>query len=161
MYANSSGRLIIYFSLFLSMCLNISPWSNQIGLIMPNWTLLVLMYWSMALPHKIGIGIGWLTGLLFDVLTGSIIGKNALLFSIAIHSSKKLYPRIRHYEVWQQTVLILSFFLIIQMFAQWINQLSYPAHTGHYYWLQAVSSTLACPIVFALLRLTRQRYKIR
>jgi len=45
---------------------------------MPSWTLLAFMYWNIALPHKVSVGTGFITGLLFDTLIGSTLGQNAL-----------------------------------------------------------------------------------
>jgi len=107
MHARSSGSSIIYLSLFIAMCFSVLPWTNQIATWMPNWTLLVLMYWSIALPHKVSIGTAFATGLLFDVLTGSSLGQNALIFSLTTFCSHTFYSRLRNYHVWQQAIFIL------------------------------------------------------
>ena len=46
----------------------------------PLFTLLVLIYWNMALPDKVGISEALVIGLLLDILTGPILGLHALLF---------------------------------------------------------------------------------
>ena len=47
------------------------PW--QLGYLRPQWVELVLIYWIMALPHRIGIFSAWVLGLFVDVLTGSCL----------------------------------------------------------------------------------------
>jgi len=160
-HAKSSGGMVIYLSLFFAMSLNISPWPNQISNLMPNWTLLVLMYWNIALPHKVSVGTGFATGLLFDTLTGAALGQNALIFSIASFLSHTLYSRLRNYLIWQQAILILFFLLTMQLLALWISQFSYPSDASFQYWLPAVSSAIIWPIMFASLRLVRRRFKVQ
>ncbi|MDX2426080.1 MAG: rod shape-determining protein MreD [Cycloclasticus sp.] len=161
MHARSSGSLIIYLSLFFSMCLSITPFSNPIAAQMPSWTLLTLMYWSIALPHKVSIGTGWLTGLLFDVLSGSLIGQHALIFSITTFFGHTLYSRLRNYRVWQQAIFILFFLLLMRLLSLWISQLNYPLETDYLYWLQVVTSALIWPLIFSILRLVRRRFRVQ
>ncbi len=143
------------------MCLNIAPWPNQVASIMPSWTLLTLMYWNIALPHKVSIGTGFAVGLLFDSLTGVALGQNALVFSIASFLSHTLYSRLRNYLVWQQAILILFFLLAMQLLTLYISQFSYRFDADFQYWLQAASSAIVWPLVFASLRLTRRRFKVQ
>ena len=46
----------------------------------PVLTLLVLIYWNMALPDRVGIFEALLFGLLLDVSTGTLLGLHAALF---------------------------------------------------------------------------------
>jgi rod shape-determining protein MreD len=161
MHAKSSGTLVIYFCLFSAMCLDVAPWSNEVAIIMPNWTLLTLMYWSIALPHKISVGTGWVTGLLFDVLVGSIIGQNALIFSITTYFSHTLYSRLRNYHVWQQAIFILIFFLLMQLISLLISQLNDHLSISYLLLIPAITSAISWPIIFATLRLTRRRFRIQ
>lgn len=143
------------------MCLNILPWPNSIAIFMPNWTLLILMYWSIALPHKVSIGTGWVTGLLFDVLTESTLGHNALLFSIVAFFGHTFYSRLRNYLVWQQACLIVLFFLLLQLLSSWVSQLDSTVNVGSLYWLQPLTSGVLWPIMFSILRLIRRRFNIQ
>lgn len=161
MHARSSGSLIIYLSLFFSMCLSIIPLPNPIAVLMPSWTLLTLMYWGMALPHKVSIGTGWVTGLLFDALSGSILGQHALIFSITTFFSHTLYSRLRNYRIWQQAIFILFFLLLVRLLSLWVSQLNYPLETDYRYWLQVVISALSWPIIFSTLRLVRRRFRVQ
>jgi len=161
MRAKSSGSYIVYLTLFFSMCISVLPWSNTVATLMPNWTLLTLMYWSIALPHKVSIGTGFITGLLFDVLTDSLFGQHALIFSIATFLSHTLYSRIRNYPVWQQAVFILFFLFLMQLLSLWIIQFAPHIDTNYLYWLHAFTSALCWPIVFAVLRLTRRRFSVQ
>jgi rod shape-determining protein MreD len=161
MHARSSGSLIVYLSLFFSMCLSIIPLVNPIAALMPSWTLLTLMYWSIALPHKVSIGTGWVTGLLFDVLSGSLIGQHALIFSTTTFFSHKLYSRLRNYRVWQQAIFILFFLLLMRLLSLWISQLNYPLEPDYRYWLQVVISALCWPLIFSILRLVRRQFRVQ
>jgi len=161
MHANSSGGIIIALTIFFSMCLCIAPWPDQAAILMPNWTLLTLMYWSIALPHKISIFSGFIVGLLFDVLTGSLLGQQALIFSMTAFFCHSFYSRFRNYRIWQQSILILIFLVSIKLLFLWIER--FTLHTGYTYQhgLQVLISSMSWPVVFASLRSVRRRFRVQ
>ncbi|HIG79899.1 MAG TPA: rod shape-determining protein MreD [Cycloclasticus sp.] len=161
MNTSSSGNLIIYLSLLIAMCLSIAPWPNPLATLMPSWTLLAFMYWNIALPHKVSVGTGFITGLLFDTLIGSTLGQNALIFSIASFLSHKMYSRLRNYRVWQQAYFVLLFFLIMKLLSLWISRSTHYFEAGYSYWAQALVSAIIWPFVFSSLRLIRRRFRVQ
>ena len=161
MHARSSGGFIILLSLFFSMCLSVAPWPDKIAILMPNWTLLTLMYWSIALPHKISIFTGFITGLLVDILTGNLLGQNALIFTTTAFFGHSLYSRLRNYRVWQQATFILLFLLLMKLLSLRIDQLVIHTNADYQYWLHAFSGAMLWPVVFASLRLLRRRFRVQ
>ena len=71
-------RALILASFVAAMVLTIVPLPGAIRLLRPDWVALVLVYWCMALPVRIGVGSGWVLGLFLDVLYGSLLGEQAL-----------------------------------------------------------------------------------
>ncbi|MBV1875096.1 MAG: rod shape-determining protein MreD [Cycloclasticus sp.] len=161
MHARSSGGVVIVLSLFFSMCLSVAPWPDQVAIWMPNWTLLTLMYWSIALPHKVSVLTGFITGLLVDILMGNLLGQNALIFSTASFFGHTLYSRLRNYRIWQQAIFILFFLLLMKLLSLWIDQLVIHTNVSYQYWLQAFSGAMLWPLIFASLRLLRRRFRVQ
>ena len=48
------------------------------GYLRPHWVALVLIYWVIALPYRIGIAVAWVLGVILDILLGSLIGQHAI-----------------------------------------------------------------------------------
>ena len=65
-----NGRLIILATLCVAMLLMILPMPDWARPFRPQWVTLVLLYWAIALPHRVGVGSGFATGIVLDVLTG-------------------------------------------------------------------------------------------
>ena len=69
---------VIFLSFFLAYLLAIVPFPEWAMNYRPEWVPIVLIYWTMALPYRIGIGSACAAGLVLDVLEGSTLGVNAL-----------------------------------------------------------------------------------
>ena len=70
----------IYISLLISITIDIYVLPEAIISWKPLTTLLVLIYWNMAIPDKVGVFEALLFGIFLDLLTGSILGLHAILF---------------------------------------------------------------------------------
>ncbi|MCU7891916.1 MAG: rod shape-determining protein MreD, partial [Candidatus Thiodiazotropha sp. (ex Ustalcina ferruginea)] len=90
-----SHGYVIYLTLLVGFILTIMPLPEWAAAYRPQWVALILIYWCMAIPERIGVGIGWTTGLLLDVLTGTLLGQHALGLSVIAYIMLKLHLRVR------------------------------------------------------------------
>jgi rod shape-determining protein MreD len=101
--------LLSFLVAFLLMVLPLPEWARSFR---PQWYTLVLIYWCMASPQRVGVGVGWLTGIIVDVLTGTLLGQHALSLSVIAYITQKLHQRLRLFPIWQQSLSIFSLLLI-------------------------------------------------
>ncbi|MDD5037442.1 MAG: rod shape-determining protein MreD, partial [Methylococcaceae bacterium] len=55
--------LVVAVSLLIAMILRIISLPQEFFLYNPDWVLLFLIYWAMAIPERVGVGYAWCTGL--------------------------------------------------------------------------------------------------
>lgn len=153
-----SGFLIILVSFVLALLLSILPLPVWMQIFYPQWLPLILIYWVVALPERIGLLTAWILGLLLDALYGSVLGTHALAMTVVAYLAQKFYRQIRMFPVFQQTLCIFVFILFYQMLLLWIQGML----TGHlgdawWFWASAVVSMLLWPWLGKVLRASRNR----
>jgi rod shape-determining protein MreD len=153
------GRIIL--TIVLAMALRIAPWPGFINTINPDWVLLSLIYWSLAVPERTGIFHAWTFGLLTDVLMGRLIGQYALAYSLVIYICLKLHKRLRQFPIIQQGLFIFFCLLLSQLLLFLIKNLQHPAQLKAAFWLPVFTGTLCWPLVFTVLRFVRIARSIR
>ena len=148
---NYVGFFRIILTLVLAMGLRIAPLPPSLAVLNPDWVLLVLIYWSLAMPERVGIFHAWTFGLLTDVLTGRLLGQYALAYSLIIYICLKLHKRLRQFPFLQQGVFIFFCLLLSQLLLFFIKNLQHPAQLHASFWLPVFTGTLSWPVVYAWL----------
>ena len=123
----------------------------------PNWTLLTVIYWVLALPYRFNIKFAWFTGLLIDFISGAWLGQNALLYTLIAYATILLYKRLRFY-IPQQILFIASVLSLYTLITLWIEGVS-GAPSSSWNSLFAVGTgILAWLWVYAVLRHLRRKF---
>ena len=65
---------VIYVTLFMGLIFVLIPLPIEWRVIRPDATALILFYWVIALPHRVGILTAFYVGILQDVIKGSPLG---------------------------------------------------------------------------------------
>jgi rod shape-determining protein MreD len=155
------GMLIILLTFFVCMVLTIIPLPQWMAAFRPEWLALALIYWCMALPHRIGIFTAFSLGLVLDVLKGGVMGQHALALVVITYLTLKLYQQIRIYPMWQQALSVMALLILYQVLVMWINGIIGIKDSNWQYWLPAISSTLLWPWIYIILRDIRRHFGIK
>lgn len=152
-------HLPILASLFIAAILSILPASYDVIHYWPDWMLLTTIYWCLAVPHQVNIRFAFLVGLFADLLYGSVIGQHALIYTISAYFACSFYQLMRFYPSYQQILPIMLVLLGGELISIWISGIRYSLAQIELQGLFAViSSGLAWPWTFAVLRGVRQRF---
>ena len=126
----------------------------------PCWLAMLLIYWCMALPERVGILSAWLLGLLFDVQQSFILGQHALGFIFLAYVIIENHKRMRVYPLLQQSLVVCLYLLIFQAIMLLVMLLSGTITYTWFYWLPAFTSMLIWPWLFIFMRDFRRRNNI-
>jgi len=95
----------IALTLFIALFLNLLPLGRTIGV--PDWVALVLTFWCVREPLKVGMTTGFILGLIADVADASLMGQHALAYVLLAFAAAGLSRRILWFPLGQQALHIL------------------------------------------------------
>lgn len=154
------SSLVVGLTFVVALVLSVVPMPAPFDAGRPMWLAMVVAYWVMALPHRVGLLTAWVAGLATDVLFGELFGQNALVLVLVAWLILLLYQRIRRFPLWQQSLVMLPVLGIAQMVALWLSSLAGNRPPTLLYLLPAVISALLWPWVFSVLRGIRRRFHV-
>jgi rod shape-determining protein MreD len=157
----SNGYGVILLTFVAAYVLAVLPLPQWLLWGRPEWVALTLVYWTIALPHRVGMMTSLLLGVGLDVLEGALLGQNAFALVVVALLSLTLYQRLRVYSLWQQAGVVFVLIGINQLICQWVQSLEGTTVNSRFFLLPALSSALLWPVVLLSLRGLRRHYQVR
>jgi rod shape-determining protein MreD len=154
------GLWIVWASFLVAYVLAVVTLPEWLLWARPEWVALVLVYWTIALPHRVGLLTGLVLGVGLDTLEGATFGQNAFSLMVLSLLSLILYQRLRVFSMLQQAGTVFILIGINQLICQWVQNLQGRGTPSLLFLLPAVSSALLWPVVFHLLRSLRRHYRV-
>ncbi len=93
-------------SLLLALLLGLVPMPGVLQPLRPYWLALVLAYWVLEAPDKVGLGVAFLLGLLADLAFGGLLGEQALRLVVLTFILDRFRARLRFFPMSQQALAI-------------------------------------------------------
>ena len=155
-----NSGIVIAITLLIALVLALLPMPDWTIWLRPAWVLLVLMYWAMTMPYRVGVGIAWLMGLFVDLLNGTVLGEHALAFTIVIYVVSRLHLRLSMYPFIQQAFSVCCFVLLYQFILYCIQGFLGELPASNLFWMSSVTSTLLWPWLYVLMRDCRRWFRV-
>jgi rod shape-determining protein MreD len=159
---DTRASLLLYGSFTVAILLAIMPLPSWAEDFRPDWVGLVLVYWCIATPQRVGVGTGWGLGLILDVLYGhALLGLHALTKATMAYIAMRLHLQLRMFPRWQQALAIGVLLFVSQLIVLWVRGAVGQAPKTFSYWTPAIVGLLMWPLVFNALRRLRRHGDIR
>ena len=140
----------VYFSLCVALVLDYIPTGRVPG--MPDWVALILAFWCVREPLRVGIGTAFVLGLLLDVGLGAAMGQHALALVLLAYLASHLGARVLWFPPLQQALHVLPLLLLCQLVMLVVRALAGDEFPGWTYFLSSlVSGALWLPLTYVLL----------
>ena len=146
-------------SIVTAFLLQMMPLPQPLPAGKPFWLALVLIYWAIEAPERIGLGFAFVLGLAGDVLTGELLGEQGLRLIILAFIVLRFRSRLRFFPVWQQALAVLALLLndrVVQLMVRGFSGEPMPSFD---FWIAPLVGMLAWPFVFLLLDDLRARLR--
>ncbi|GAA0742844.1 rod shape-determining protein MreD [Ideonella azotifigens] len=147
--------VFLWFSLLLAMALNLMPLGRYAA--MPDFIALVLVFWNVHQPRRVGIGWAFVFGLLMDVHEGALLGQHALSYSLLSYFAIALHRRVLGFGWGAQLLHVLPLFFIAQLVSLLIRLLAGDAFPGWQLALAPLIQALLWPVASWVLLAPQRR----
>jgi rod shape-determining protein MreD len=150
-----ANPLFIWFTLIVAMMIMMLP----IGRIawMPDVLAVVLVFWSVHQPLRIGVIAAFLFGLAVDVHQASLLGQHALAYTTLSYFAITIHRRLLWFTVPSQSIQVLPLFAAAHGIELAIRMLAGGAFPGPWFLLAPVVEAALWPVVSVLLLLPQRR----
>ena len=142
-------------TIVMALLFNLLPWRDSAGV--PDLVAVVLAFWCIHQPRRIGIGTAWTLGLLLDAGNGTLLGQHALGYSVLAFLAFAVHRRILWFPLWQQALHLLAILLSVQLLMLMVRLAAGAGFPGWSYFAGSFISAALWPVLsFALLAPQRQ-----
>ncbi len=150
-----ANRGFITFTLMAAFVFNILPWGRYF--FVPDFLALVIVFWNIHQPRKLGIGISFVCGLFMDVHNSNFLGEHALAYTLLSYGAISLHRRVLSFKLPGQMIHVLPLFILAQLVNLAIRLVAGQGIPDPTYFLQAVVTTLIWPFADLLLLAPQRR----
>ena len=152
-------RLLI--SLLSALALAIVPLPAAVAPYRPDWVPIVLIFWSLMAPERVGLLTAFAMGLALDTLSGALLGQHALAMVTVVYMSIRFHLRIRVFPVWQLSMSVILLLAIYEFILFWIDGMAGRSVPVIERWAPVVSGALVWPLILGYLASVRQETQTR
>jgi len=154
------NHLYIILICLFAMSLQVLPLPNFAQYLRPEWLILVLIYWFIALPDRVNFAYAFIFGVLLDGLYGSVLGSHALPLVILAYICVRFHRQIRVFPLWQQAFFVFALILLYHLIEALVVAMLGFHQSLNLFFLPALVSMFLWPWIFIILRDCRRRLKI-
>lgn len=142
---------VLPLSLLAALLLGLLPLPDAIEPLRPYWLALVLAYWVIETPERVGLGFAFGVGLLADLAFGSLLGEQALRLVAMAFILQRFRARLRFFPLSQQALAIGALLLNDRIVAAGLHLMLGAPTLAPAFWLSPVIGLLLWPPVFVAL----------
>lgn len=117
------GFWLVQLSFLVAIYLQALPIPKFLTYYRPEWLSLVLIYWSIHLPHRVGLTHALVWGLALDLLEATPLGQHLIVFCLLAYFCNHFYQRILMFSIIQQAALVLGLLFMGQVITFFLNSL--------------------------------------
>ncbi|WP_048440945.1 rod shape-determining protein MreD [Caenimonas sp. SL110] len=150
-----ANPVFIWGSLLLALLVNMLPIGRTPW--MPDVLALVVVFWSVHQPLRVGIGAAFIFGLAMDVHQTALLGQHALAYTALSYFAITIHRRLLWFSVPSQAVQVLPLFVAAHAIELAIRMLMGGTFPGWVTVIAPLAEAVLWPVVSVLLLAPQRR----
>lgn len=154
-FRNPSSAWFVWSTIGLTWLISLPPW--RLWQPSPDLLLLVIVFWCLNEPRRVGLLTAFAMGLLMDVHDAGLLGAHALVFTLVAYSAMALRRRLLQFGAVVQMLHLLPFFVGAQALGQIILSWLAGEWAGWNWFWSTLFTVALWPLVDIILHLPQRR----
>ena len=150
-----ANPVFIWTSLIIALLLDMLPLGRVPW--MPDFLALVLVFWNVHQPQRVGIGLAFMFGLGMDVHQSALLGQHALAYTALSFFATMIHRRLLWFTVPSQALQVLPMFAVAHGVEIIIRMSSGGIFPGWTLLLAPLAESLLWPMVSVMLLAPQRR----
>jgi rod shape-determining protein MreD len=150
-----ANPFFIAFTLLVALAFNMLPLGRQPAL--PDLLAVVLVFWNVHQPRRVGVGVAFVFGLLIDVHHGALLGQHALAYTLLSFVAITIHRRLLWFGLPEQTLQIAPVFFAAHAVSLAVRLAAGDMFPGWELLLAPLLETLLWPVAVLLLLAPQRR----
>ncbi|MRD49070.1 rod shape-determining protein MreD [Caenimonas koreensis DSM 17982] len=150
-----ANPVFIWGSMLLALIFNMLPLGRAPW--MPDLVAVVLVFWSVHQPLRVGIGAAFIFGLAMDVHQTALLGQHALSYTALSFFAITIHRRLLWFTVPSQAVQVFPLFIAAHAIELAIRMITGGIFPGWALLIAPVAESLLWPVVSILLLAPQRR----
>ena len=146
----------IVFTFVAALLINLLPWSGGWLAVKPDFVALVVLYWCIQQPRKVGFTSAWMLGLIMDVAEGSLFGQHALAYSVLAFGGIVLHRRVLMFSMRDQVLHVIVLLLLNDVMVLAIRMLAGAGFPGVQYFIGSLTAAALWPALSFVVKLPQR-----
>lgn len=138
-------------TIFVALLLGLLPVPAMLQPLRPYWLGLVLIYWLLEDPDRLGLGTAFALGLIADLAFGSLLGEQAMRLTVMTFIVQRFRPQLRFFPTAQQALAIGGLLLNDQCIVAAAHLVFGQKLGGWLHWWSPLLGAALWPLLFVLL----------
>ena len=152
---------LVYGSFLLGLVFAILPMPEMVSAARPFLLAMLVAYWIMEAPSKVGMGTAFILGLLGDLMSASLLGEQALRLVVIAFLVQRFRARLRFFPLWQQAGAIGLLLLNDRVISALVHWVVGAPQAGWASWFGWMLGMVLWPWLYVFLDMARLRARER
>ena len=145
----------IGFTLLCALLLEMLPVGRYTA--SPDLMALVLVFWNVHQPRRVGVGLAFAFGLVMDVHQGAVLGQHALAYTLLSYLAITVHRRVLWFGLFSQALHVLPVFMAAHLLSLLARLIVGGMFPGWEVLLAPLFEALLWPVVVVVLLAPQRR----
>jgi len=157
----SQNHWVVWLTFVIAILLDQMSLPDTLAYGRPQFVMIVLIYWVLALPERFSFFTAICLGIIMDEMNDSVFGVHSLALVILSYLVLLMYQRLRMFPAFQQALVVMVIIFVSMFVIATIN-----LFLGQFVWdwrffYPSIFSALLWPWIYLLLRNVRQQFRVQ